>query len=106
MGNTGYALVLNLSLKKHPHGRGEDRGRMHAVQVHGGNTPTGVGKTGEVSDQSADAQKHPHRRGEDGRIGGHHGTGSETPPQAWGRLRGIFTPGGIMGNTPTGVGKT
>ena len=73
---------------------------------HGGNTPTGVGKTGEVSDQSADAQKHPHRRGEDGRERGMTTQNAETPPQAWGRRADRRSPRNGLRNTPTGVGKT
>ena len=70
---------------KHPHGRGEDVerrertqgvretlprawGRLMCAQQlagHGGNTPTGVGKTGHPRGKGLPGQKHPHGRGED-----------------------------------------
>ena len=70
------------------------------------NTPTCVGKTEQYFAVSAKYRKHPHMRGEDlihrksilRRI--------ETPPHAWGRLIQPFGGGGVLGNTPTCVGKT
>ena len=52
------------------------------------------------------ARKHPHGRGEDffrRTISFHF---PETPPRAWGRLPVNRTRAEIIGNTPTGVGKT
>ena len=71
-----------------------------------GNTPTGVGKTGVIRAAWLVTWKHPHGRGED-----FDGTFSvvrmpETPPRAWGRPEVIDPHDGMLGNTPTGVGKT
>ena len=72
--------------RKHPHRRGEDYLYVPCGESHGGNTPTGVGKTNELATVIAYA--------------------AETPPQAWGRriflARFVF----VSRNTPTGVGKT
>ena len=71
-----------------------------------GNTPTGVGKTLVYARLKKNTKKHPHRRGENPRNRQKTSTGSETPPQAWGKqLCDSRSRGGIR-NTPTGVGKT
>ncbi len=76
---------VNLALKKHPHGRGEDThteqeeqptletpprawGRLIVYPLTNlvlGNTPTGVGKTGQSRVEAWATWKHPHGRGED-----------------------------------------
>ena len=92
--------------QKHPHGRGEDSGRIDidaedletpprawgrldqclALRKLTRNTPTGVGKTMVVSSTSISNEKHPHGRGEDTEYLLLRKDGLETPPRAWGRL--------------------
>ena len=126
VGKTRKVWDKQATVRKHPHGRGEDNtdpvaileeqetpprawGRLfHAHAEHGrhGNTPTGVGKTKRQHREKTREEKHPHGRGEDA---GHRGTGRvgrETPPRAWGRLKSEAGDIRLMGNTPTGVGKT
>ena len=73
---------------------------------HGGNTPTGVGKTAPAPAHCAAQRKHPHGRGEDLHV--HHALRCEleTPPRAWGRRWGWWGSAAGCRNTPTGVGKT
>ena len=126
MGKTPKFQNRSNSLKKHPHGRGEDAamanigcflpetpprawGRRPAVG--GGtpcrrNTPTGVGKTDPQRLASVEEGKHPHGRGEDDSGTPARPTRIETPPRAWGRRPGSTLPKSCSGNTPTGVGKT
>ena len=112
--------------EKHPHGRGEDLrrftlsnsatetpprawGRLGLILSSndgGGNTPTGVGKTHHLQDPPCRTQKHPHGRGEDDNCRRWSGLYLETPPRAWGRLQDFSRQGNVVGNTPTGVGKT
>ena len=111
---------------KHPHGRGEDNDAREAPQHHretpprawgrlghalgfeqaDGNTPTGVGKTHNAPIARCRAWKHPHGRGEDPPATGWTWKTSETPPRAWGRQLEPEVVGDLVGNTPTGVGKT
>ena len=85
VGKTPHAALRRGSGRKHPHGRGEDCGRLRAVRHPGEtpprawgrlapcgaggrdrrNTPTGVGKTLRLMSSAARCQKHPHGRGED-----------------------------------------
>ena len=126
MGKTGYALVLNLSLKKNPHGRGEDLSippslaliretpprawgrltRLNSTPLMMRNTPTGVGKTQAKPLLCQFFEKHPHGRGEDTGSGAERAPFLETPPRAWGRLGLGDVAEDMVGNTPTGVGKT
>ena len=126
MGKTGYALVLNLSLKKNPHGRGEDLSippslaliretpprawgrltRLNSTPLMMRNTPTGVGKTPGVEPRGLLSWKHPHGRGEDSASVMSRKIWLETPPRAWGRLTADPLTRCRFGNTPTGVGKT
>ena len=112
--------------QKHPHGRGEDFlkltpdkrlletpprawGRHDIAECRagiGGNTPTGVGKTGLAAVLPPCRWKHPHGRGEDHRDRLRAGVHRETPPRAWGRRQDGAWHGGRSRNTPTGVGKT
>ncbi len=112
--------------QKHPHRRGEDKillmiwasvletppqawGRLaneYAIGNRGGNTPTGVGKTGRACGDCAGGWKHPHRRGEDAVVTPNDLEVEETPPQAWGRPCYAVYDNNKTGNTPTGVGKT
>ena len=71
-----------------------------------GNTPTGVGKTGQPAASPVVLGKHPHGRGEDRGGEGRGDTPRETPPRAWGRPEQRHGDGHAAGNTPTGVGKT
>ena len=126
VGKTHVGLLPHIPREKHPHGRGEDQrprcltgwsmetpprawgrpGRNGRRNGDGGNTPTGVGKTGAESVKLARTKKHPHGRGEDP-LRDWKGAGPwETPPRAWGRpyMRCIFVT--HPRNTPTGVGKT
>ncbi len=111
---------------KHPHGRGEDScttssvhpsretpprawGRpsmRHPARQCSGNTPTGVGKTDIAYRRMLDYWKHPHGRGEDQKDCIERLMGIETPPRAWGRHELRVCHLAIIGNTPTGVGKT
>ena len=126
MGKTAAGLGHQGAKGKHPHGRGEDRdyiaklglesetpprawGRQPVARrllVSGRNTPTGVGKTKTRSCWRSLRRKHPHGRGED-----HDGVvevfdAAETPPRAWGRPMTDARRLPLIGNTPTGVGKT
>ena len=112
--------------RKHPHGRGEDlphlaerwrwletpprawgrRSGSGDDDLSGGNTPTGVGKTGFRAHSGYLCEKHPHGRGEDRPSNDACQWCRETPPRAWGRLTANQVSVPIGGNTPTGVGKT
>ena len=113
-------------VEKHPHGRGEDQvvptcaaaspetpprawGRpgssLTPLYVRG-NTPTGVGKTGQREEIASTSWKHPHGRGEDLQHLHRAREKIETPPRAWGRHVSSFVSFWKSGNTPTGVGKT
>ena len=112
--------------RKHPHGRGEDSsssaarpirtetpprawGRLRKPRGGGAahrNTPTGVGKTGCMSNPDAAKEKHPHGRGEDSCCPPGVRFAPETPPRAWGRRKEFASAVFLPGNTPTGVGKT
>ena len=70
------------------------------------NTPTRVGKTEFHLRNLQEEQKHPHSRGEDLSKAHRSSFVIETPPLAWGRLRGVLFPQNKDGNTPTRVGKT
>ena len=119
--------VPNLYLfQKHPHGRGEDPGNRIPSAHHletpprawgrrvllllepdlRGNTPTGVGKTSDLSQHRYHQRKHPHGRGEDHVFHDHSTKRRETPPRAWGRPLMALEEKKEIGNTPTGVGKT
>ena len=50
-----------------------------------GNTPTGVGKTGQQVIKASNIGKHPHGRGEDAKALAAELDRLETPPRAWGR---------------------
>ena len=126
VGKTMPPGVRSTPTEKHPHRRGEDgslaRGYSSVTetppQAWGrqltigtgrytyGNTPTGVGKTRHAAGRRGCSEKHPHRRGEDPVQGGLRTTLTETPPQAWGRPAIFDALSDIVGNTPTGVGKT
>ena len=73
---------------------------------HGGNTPTGVGKTALAPVRRTDREKHPHGRGEDLSGSVEVPKDEETPPRAWGRRLNLRRCWLLPGNTPTGVGKT
>ena len=106
VGKTVEGCRFDSDLRKHPHGRGEDRLRQLGHRVTEGNTPTGVGKTQRRRRTRRRIQKHPHGRGEDGGRGGNRRAGSETPPRAWGRQASGINGISSIRNTPTGVGKT
>ena len=126
VGKTLLLLFPVPGLRKHPHGRGEDRtafferlaeaetpprawGRRAGINrhdAHGGNTPTGVGKTGCWHCPDGKYTKHPHGRGEDFCPGTAAARSVETPPRAWGRPGPAFLHQRHVRNTPTGVGKT
>ncbi len=106
VGKTKEDQDVILRLEKHPHGRGEDPltlspwpwcletpprawGRhffFTLTREKRRNTPTGVGKTTEVRQQTPTQGKHPHGRGEDYNQAQYCNTHWETPPRAWGRL--------------------
>ena len=84
-------------------------GRRHGDRRGGGgdgNTPTGVGKTRGARRAPGRAEKHPHGRGEDRFFLNKSFSELETPPRAWGRLNCATISKNMIGNTPTGVGKT
>ena len=70
------------------------------------NTPTGVGKTSSASFRETGYSKHPHGRGEDRLASLRSASLRETPPRAWGRRENLSPYFCVIGNTPTGVGKT
>ena len=74
--------------------------------LNGGNTPTGVGKTGSGDRVRQERKKHPHGRGEDPCGTALSFTLPETPPRAWGRRNVRIRNSRKNRNTPTGVGKT
>ena len=76
------------------------------IQARLRNTPTGVGKTPCLPASQLAGWKHPHGRGEDGIFSRYQGEGMETPPRAWGRPTLPVVVALLLGNTPTGVGKT
>ncbi len=126
MGKTPRSTRATTTLRKHPHGRGEDEpqparcdslgetpprawGRRYYLNsdvTDAGNTPTGVGKTYDVYSTSEYNKKHPHGRGEDVPAHRMNRPDRETPPRAWGRLKKRNTNPSENRNTPTGVGKT
>ena len=126
VGKTNNEYAATLYRKKHPHGRGEDDGRLRtchhvsetpprawgrpamAAAAGGtcGNTPTGVGKTAARLRSPRSVWKHPHGRGEDYPTSINPTGETETPPRAWGRLLRGFCGKTGKRNTPTGVGKT
>ena len=113
-------------LRKHPHGRGEDKALARQIQARAetpprawgrpvyamsgldwnGNTPTGVGKTPDATWPRRQGRKHPHGRGEDFVETWDARKEQETPPRAWGRRQAGLYAIRKAGNTPTGVGKT
>ena len=112
--------------EKHPHARGEDvsdgttRGQYRetpprtwgrhthqmALRMKERNTPTHVGKTSAGRPAAYRRWKHPHARGEDIKEKNKKKFEKETPPRTWGRLVVHFQRRGLLGNTPTHVGKT
>ena len=105
VGKTKPSWRLIRPAQKHPHGRGEDnvsmlpsartietpprawgrQGMSEVARQAGGNTPTGVGKTGPLRKLPTCSGKHPHGRGEDGLKDRASRNKVETPPRAWGR---------------------
>ena len=105
VGKTYTWRVLPFSREKHPHMRGEDKGRQemneslretppHAwgrphmdvkAMPRSRNTPTCVGKTFFQEVRLSVLRKHPHMRGEDRTQATAPDTPLETPPHAWGR---------------------
>ena len=126
MGKTSTTPGQQAKAGKHPHGRGEDvdelfdhlllgetpprawgrPGKQHLRHSSLGNTPTGVGKTQIPTHARCFRQKHPHGRGEDSCPASGPPLAGETPPRAWGRLQSLLYLSPLIGNTPTGVGKT
>ena len=104
-GRHGYTPDIKTSEEKHPHMRGDARGKEPAGDYPSRNTPTCVGKTtipvmmeffrGKHPHMRGEdtwtvmlvltTGKHPHMRGEDGHIGIRVLAIAETPPHAWGR---------------------
>ena len=94
--------------EKHPHGRGEEiragtgsfsrgetpprawgRVRFNDIRLlHPGNTPTGVGKSCVLGLAQRQSWKHPHGRGEEFNSNTPNSAFEETPPRAWGRVKG------------------
>ena len=126
VGKTLPAAAGHEKSEKHPHGRGEDNvpagklaakletpprawgrlGSFDKLLNKMGNTPTGVGKTGEGREGEEEEWKHPHGRGEDRTQDARLQQPEETPPRAWGRHREMTFYQNDRRNTPTGVGKT
>ena len=65
-----------------------------------------MGKTWHLGGRGHHREKHPHGRGEDPVMILSEYSLLETPPRAWGRHARRLWHAGILGNTPTGVGKT
>ena len=126
MGKTFSEARKHASIKKHPHGRGEDA-RSHRQNIHhpetpprtwgrliapqsnastARNTPTDVGKTPPPDAPLPLHRKHPHGRGEDKLKPFDTPYHQETPPRTWGRHDPDFSKVYLRGNTPTDVGKT
>ena len=76
------------------------------MRAETGNTPTGVGKSLASSRKGRSEKKHPHGRGEERSPRRITSSAMETPPRAWGRVEFAILHGVVVGNTPTGVGKT
>ncbi len=126
VGKTGPCPYCGKGAWKHPHGRGEDFLRVGAKDLGletpprawgrlgaqnnpascDRNTPTGVGKTRLRMSARTFLWKHPHGRGEDGGAMKSQTMNEETPPRAWGRRDFQGSCCWLIGNTPTGVGKT
>ena len=86
VGKTDFDVRLAHYLRKHPHLRGENRGRRPSRASIWRNIPTCVGKTVSVGIVAMTSRKHPHLRGEN-------------------RARTTLDRS-IVGNIPTCVGKT
>ena len=126
VGKTTLPVCPDRKRQKHPHGCGEDAtsamldelaqetpprvwGRLAEAErqaAHGGNTPTGVGKTVCAKQMRPCAKKHPHGCGEDLLRPAKRARLQETPPRVWGRLTDHHLTKIAVRNTPTGVGKT
>ena len=126
VGKTKPKGIRLLSLRKHPHGRGEDPAltdrrparpetpprtwgrRLYFIEtvIVSGNTPTDVGKTVNPGIWAGRIQKHPHGRGEDGNVAQNRAPRAETPPRTWGRHIRLAHDRPHLRNTPTDVGKT
>ena len=126
MGKTRSRRGRNTACRKHPHARGEDRGRSNPAlllpetppRTWGrrelapspvaclGNTPTHVGKTSVRELAGLIFRKHPHARGEDHDPQRHVLFQIETPPRTWGRRFCPLPCPPRSRNTPTHVGKT
>ena len=65
-----------------------------------------MGKTRKRSRRRIDSKKHPHVHGEDHCYLVLLDYIVETPPRAWGRLKGTIEAPGYNRNTPTCMGKT
>ena len=76
------------------------------ICVGGGNTPTGVGKSGFPRNAYPLPGKHPHGRREEKNKEMKDDERGETPPRAWGRVISFSALIFILGNIPTGVGKS
>ncbi len=126
VGKTLFLVVVNRSLWKHPHLRGEDAEMRSSAQritetpppawgrrkglmmkhLSNRNTPTCVGKTRDHRTGQQGREKHPHLRGEDSRFRLSFLLPAETPPPAWGRHSLDRKDFASKRNTPTCVGKT
>ena len=126
VGKTVRRRSSTTGVQKHPHGRGEDRSSLGMAcataetpprawgrrstsplgHTRRRNTPTGVGKTRPAASRRKPASKHPHGRGEDLAHALFQRREAETPPRAWGRLKKALYGLNLIGNTPTGVGRT
>ncbi len=80
--------------------------RRLPARTHGGNTPTGVGKTAYALSVEENSRKHPHGCGEDKNKRKIIYGLTETPPRVWGRPQRCIRETQQDRNTPTGVGKT
>ena len=106
VGKTFSASKYEDFREKHPHVRGEDRGRVLTSDEQDRNTPTYVGKTEKSAENPCPVQKHPHVRGEDPTFLVFGSRLKETPPRTWGRPHHLGHEDMKKGNTPTYVGKT
>ena len=113
-------------MSEHPHGRGENAGRRHQLDVHHGtsprawgkpvavdfrniparNIPTGVGKTSAAVQIATSTTEHPHGRGENEEVREFVLQDNGTSPRAWGKPVDLNILADIGRNIPTGVGKT
>ena len=106
VGKTLLRLRRSSSRRKHPHGRGEDGRPPSPMSKWVETPPRAWGRPHTQHVRLSQSEKHPHGRGEDRMKSACVPKQWETPPRTWGRRSLRPCEVGMVGNTPTDVGKT